>query len=147
MKAPITKPRKPKPMMTSTAPAAPIEWTRADPAELAKFDPASRICTMNCGPHRLDPRTRAERIFLCDDCECAPTPAPDQLSMFSLTGLMPCPFCGQTKLSRISRKQPAGEVVPLCIQCEACGATGPVAATHDQLSSLWDVRASIGRTA
>ena len=47
----------------------PIEWTRADPAELAKFDPASKVCTMNCGPSGLDPRSRAERLFLCDDCE------------------------------------------------------------------------------
>ncbi|MFL1480807.1 MULTISPECIES: hypothetical protein [Pseudomonas] len=46
----------------------PIEWTRADPAELAKFDPASKVCNMNCGPHKNDPRSRAERLFLCDDC-------------------------------------------------------------------------------
>lgn len=47
----------------------PIEWPRADPAALAKFDPQSKVCTMNCGPHGLDPRTRAERLLLCDDCE------------------------------------------------------------------------------
>lgn len=43
-------------------------FTRADPAELARFDPATRICTMNCGPHRDDPRTEAERKLLCPDC-------------------------------------------------------------------------------
>lgn len=46
----------------------PIEWPRADPAALANFDPASKSCNMNCGPHGLDPRSRAERLFLCDDC-------------------------------------------------------------------------------
>ena len=72
---------------------------------------------------------------------------PEQLAMFSLTGLPPCPFCAHTKLSRVSRKQPDGEIMPLCIQCETCGATGPIAATHDQLTALWAVRASIGRPA
>lgn len=46
----------------------PVEWPRADPAKLAKFDPETKRCTMNCGPHRDDPRTDAERKFLCDDC-------------------------------------------------------------------------------
>lgn len=46
----------------------PLEWPRADPAALARFDPSSKVCTMNCGPHCLDPRSRAERLFLCDDC-------------------------------------------------------------------------------
>ena len=50
----------------------PIDWPRADPAELAKFDPASKVCNMNCGPHKNDPRSHAERLFLCDDCY-APT--------------------------------------------------------------------------
>lgn len=45
-----------------------IEWPRADPAELAKFDPSTKVCTMNCGPHRDDPRSEAERRLLCDDC-------------------------------------------------------------------------------
>lgn len=45
-----------------------IGFTRADPAELARFDPATKICVMNCGPHRDDPRTGAERKLLCEDC-------------------------------------------------------------------------------
>jgi hypothetical protein len=45
-----------------------IEWPRADPVELAKFDPATKTCTMNCGPHAHDPRKQVERIFLCGDC-------------------------------------------------------------------------------
>lgn len=49
-------------------PAAPIDWTRADPAELAAFDPATKVCNMNCGPHKDDPRSAEERLFLCDDC-------------------------------------------------------------------------------
>ncbi|HFZ2546479.1 TPA: hypothetical protein ACIJ26_005401 [Pseudomonas aeruginosa] len=44
------------------------DWPRADPAALAKFDPASKVCNMNCGPATGDPRSRAERLFLCDDC-------------------------------------------------------------------------------
>ncbi|EPC3890780.1 hypothetical protein ACRZHT_005534 [Citrobacter braakii] len=30
------------------------DWRRADPAELAAFDPDTKVCTMNCGPHALD---------------------------------------------------------------------------------------------
>lgn len=45
-----------------------IEWRRADPEELANFDPRTKACTMNCGPHRDDPRCEKERKFLCDDC-------------------------------------------------------------------------------
>lgn len=51
-----------------TKPAPAIEFHRADPAELARFDPATKRCTMNCGPSRKNPRTDAERKFLCDDC-------------------------------------------------------------------------------
>lgn len=54
---------------TPQEPEPPIEWQRADPAELAKFDPRTKQCTMNCGPHGLDPRSAAERKFLCDDCD------------------------------------------------------------------------------
>lgn len=43
-------------------------YQRANPAELARFDPASKICTMNCGPAAGDPRTANERKLLCDDC-------------------------------------------------------------------------------
>jgi len=46
----------------------PLEWPRADPEALARFDPRTRLCTMNCGPHRDDPRTNAERKLLCGDC-------------------------------------------------------------------------------
>jgi hypothetical protein len=55
-------------MNKKPAPSRPIVWQRADKAELARFDPASKVCTMNCGPHRDDPRTDAERKLLCDDC-------------------------------------------------------------------------------
>jgi hypothetical protein len=50
------------------APAAKINWPRADPAELARFDPSTKLCTMNCGPSSLDPRSAAERQLLCGDC-------------------------------------------------------------------------------
>ena len=45
-----------------------IEWKRADPEALAKFDPRTKECTMNCGPHQDDPRSEVERQFLCEDC-------------------------------------------------------------------------------
>lgn len=48
--------------------AKPIIWPRADPVELKNFDPKSKYCTMNCGPHRNDPRSSAERKLLCKDC-------------------------------------------------------------------------------
>lgn len=43
-------------------------WPRADPAALRAFDSTTRICTMNCGPARGDPRREAERRLLCADC-------------------------------------------------------------------------------
>ena len=46
----------------------PLQWPRADPAALVRFDPRTKLCTMNCGPHRDDPRTLAERKLLCGDC-------------------------------------------------------------------------------
>jgi hypothetical protein len=49
-------------------PEAAIDWPRADPAALDSFDQATKTCIMNCGPHRLDPRSYKERLFLCDDC-------------------------------------------------------------------------------
>lgn len=48
--------------------AMPIEWPRADPEALAQFDQRTKVCTMNCGPHRDDPRSRKEQQFLCGDC-------------------------------------------------------------------------------
>lgn len=64
-----SKTLKVKPAQAETAEAAaPIEWPRADPDALAAFDPATKVCTMNCGPHARDPRSREERLFLCTDC-------------------------------------------------------------------------------
>lgn len=45
-----------------------ITWAHAGPKELAAFDPASKVCVMNCGPTRMDPRSAAERRLLCDEC-------------------------------------------------------------------------------
>jgi hypothetical protein len=47
------------------------DWPRADPAELERFDPETKVCVMNCGPAAGDPRSAAERKLLCDDCEPA----------------------------------------------------------------------------
>ena len=54
---------------TARPPVEPaIEWPRADPEALMAFDPGSKSCTMNCSGSGLDPRSAAERKFLCDDC-------------------------------------------------------------------------------
>lgn len=56
-------------------PTEPVEycaecrWPRADPEALAAFDPSTKTCVMNCGPHVDDPRSAVERFFLCDECE------------------------------------------------------------------------------
>lgn len=57
----------------------PLVFTRADPAALARFDPRSKRCTMNCGPHINDPRSEKERQFLCTDCwpRASATPGDD----------------------------------------------------------------------
>lgn len=51
----------------------PLTFTRAHPRDLEGFDPSSKRCTMNCGPHAQDPRSEAERRFLCPECveECS----------------------------------------------------------------------------
>ena len=53
-------------------------FPRADPEALQAFNPSTKTCVMNCGPHMLDPRGANERKFLCD--ECVPSPAPNDLS-------------------------------------------------------------------
>lgn len=49
-------------------------YQRSDPAALAKFDPATKQCTMNCGPANGDPRSDKERKFQCEDCATIPAP-------------------------------------------------------------------------
>ncbi|MBW7895158.1 MAG: hypothetical protein H3C27_08590 [Opitutaceae bacterium] len=46
-----------------------IPWPRANPKKLAKFDPKTKRCTMNCGQAAGDPRSKKECIFQCGDCE------------------------------------------------------------------------------
>jgi hypothetical protein len=48
--------------------SAPFYWPRSDPEALAKFDPDSKICTMNCGSSTHDPRSKKECKFQCTDC-------------------------------------------------------------------------------
>lgn len=62
----LLKARKVKP--TQPAAERTIKWPRADAVALDHFDPATKTCNMNCGPHAHDPRSRKERLFLCDDC-------------------------------------------------------------------------------
>lgn len=47
---------------------APMQWPRADPAARARFDPRTKVCSMNCGPSTEDRRNATERAFLCDEC-------------------------------------------------------------------------------
>lgn len=65
---PERQPRAPKTEKPPRIEEKPIDWQRADPEALSHFDPATKRCTMNCGPHRADPRTWQERKFLCGDC-------------------------------------------------------------------------------
>ena len=46
----------------------PIYFPRADRAELANFDPSTKVCTMNCGRHIDDQRSPEECKLLCTDC-------------------------------------------------------------------------------
>lgn len=55
-------------MKRATTTAQPIVLERTDPAKLAAFDQSTKVCTMNCGPHRDDPRGSKERKFQCGDC-------------------------------------------------------------------------------
>ena len=64
------KPKKPAP------PIEAIVWPRSTQAEMAGFDPKTKICTMNCGRHRADPRSPEEFKFQCTDC----VPAGHQMS-------------------------------------------------------------------
>jgi len=59
-------------MKKQPPPPAPFVWERADPAELAKFDPLTKVCTMNCGQGSHDPRSRTEIMLMCDDCKVVP---------------------------------------------------------------------------
>ena len=54
--------------MKKKPPPQPLTFKRADPAALAQFDPDTKRCVENCGPHVDDPRTAKERKFLCGDC-------------------------------------------------------------------------------
>lgn len=66
---------------------------------------------------------------------------PDQLQMLSVTGLLPCPFCRSVQLSHISIRATEDQPKrPLCVQCDTCGASGPMAASEDQQRALWGVR-------
>lgn len=49
-----------------------IAWPRADAAAVAEFDPTTKVCVMNCGPHDDDPRSDKERKLLCDECWLRP---------------------------------------------------------------------------
>ena len=60
-----------QPKETPAMRSDPLVFKRADPAKLARFDPWTKVCTMNCGPHRDDPRDWKERMFLCPECQAA----------------------------------------------------------------------------
>ncbi|WP_313645262.1 hypothetical protein [Stenotrophomonas sp.] len=63
-----------------------------------------------------------------------------QLPLTSIKGNRSCPFCGGTSLSSVAVKGP--EPLPLCIQCDTCGATGPIAVPGLDLEMLWNTRAN-----
>jgi hypothetical protein len=53
-------------------PGSGFSWPRSDPSELEKFDPRTKQCTMNCGQSGLDPRSKKEVLFQCDECTASP---------------------------------------------------------------------------
>lgn len=63
-----------------------------------------------------------------------------QQELFSATGLTPCPFCKTTSLSLVTIQPEGMERIPLTIQCDSCGATGPNGVSEDQIRALWDAR-------
>lgn len=65
----------------------------------------------------------------------------DQMEMLSITGRRPCLWCKSVKLSRITHVAPDGTKTPISLIGDDCGATGPVAATHEEMAALWDSRA------
>lgn len=67
---------------------------------------------------------------------------PQQLPLMeprSVSGRVPCPFCGSISLSLIVF---GADKKPLLIQCKKCGATGPSGKTVEEMNALWDMRAS-----
>jgi len=60
----------------------------------------------------------------------------------SVTGLRPCPFCGAIRLAYVSIPDGKGGAKALLIQCEECGATGPIQenGNQKQLRGKWDIR-------
>lgn len=67
--------------------APPTVWPRADPAALAKFDPRTKVCTMNCGQALGDPRSSAECKLLCEDCLPLPTLTPGERVLVPYEGI------------------------------------------------------------
>lgn len=59
------------------------------------------------------------------------------LPLRSAKGNKPCPFCGSTQLALVVHN-PTQK--PVLIECETCGASGPIAATEKQLAALWNMR-------
>ncbi len=60
------------PQASASASGSGLTWPRSDPAELEKFDPRTKQCTMNCGQHSHDPRSKKEVKFQCDECTTPP---------------------------------------------------------------------------
>jgi hypothetical protein len=60
---------------TRTLDLQPQDFPRSDPCRAGRLDPSTKVCTMNCTPCRVDPRSAAERKLQCDDCYPAPPPA------------------------------------------------------------------------
>ena len=46
-----------------------FQYPRTPRETLLTFDPASKRCTMNCGQHGSDPRSRTEMMFQCEYCK------------------------------------------------------------------------------
>jgi hypothetical protein len=131
----------------------PIVFQRADPVELQRFDPQTKRCTMYCGPHVDDPRSAAERAFLCDDCVTVAAMT-KRLRIYKYEGdklysregnIGRCPHCNGFELivSEVERQGYPPEQFPSAVHCGDCGASGPWGDTEESALAAWNRTARV----
>lgn len=82
-------------------PGSGLTWPRSDPAELEKFDPRTKQCTMNCGQHSHDPRSKKEVLFQCDECTTPPNESASDRFSVHIKGFKDMPKETQEALAQM----------------------------------------------